>query len=69
MRTVCAPTFVGAPGGSSAWRAESGAVRGLSSPRRAGADHPEDAVANMTVIDAIYRAAGQPLRQPSAGGS
>ena len=26
---------------------------------------PEDAVQNMTVIDAIYRAAGLPLRQPS----
>ena len=26
---------------------------------------PEDAVANMTVIDAIYRAAGLPLREPS----
>jgi predicted dehydrogenase len=26
---------------------------------------PEDAVANMTVIDAIYRAAGLPLRKPS----
>ncbi|TVS84527.1 Gfo/Idh/MocA family protein [Mycobacterium helveticum] len=26
---------------------------------------PEDAVENMTVIDAIYRAAGLPLRQPS----
>jgi predicted dehydrogenase len=26
---------------------------------------PEDAVANMTVIDAIYRAAGLPLRNPS----
>lgn len=28
---------------------------------------PEQAVANMTVIDAIYRAAGLPLRQPSGG--
>ena len=27
--------------------------------------NPEDAVANMTVIDAIYRAAGLPLRIPS----
>ena len=27
--------------------------------------NPEDAVENMTVIDAIYRAAGLPLRQPS----
>lgn len=26
---------------------------------------PEDAIENMTVIDAIYRAAGLPLRQPS----
>jgi predicted dehydrogenase len=26
---------------------------------------PEDALENMTVIDAIYRAAGLPLRQPS----
>jgi predicted dehydrogenase len=26
---------------------------------------PEDAVENMTVIDAIYRAAGLPLRQPT----
>jgi predicted dehydrogenase len=26
---------------------------------------PEDAVANMTVIDAIYRAAGLPVREPS----
>ncbi len=26
---------------------------------------PQDAVANMTVIDGIYRAAGLPLRQPS----
>ena len=26
---------------------------------------PEDAVQNMTVIDAIYRAAGLPLREPS----
>jgi len=26
---------------------------------------PEDAVANMTVIDAIYRAAGLPLREPA----
>jgi predicted dehydrogenase len=26
---------------------------------------PEDAVENMTVIDAIYRAAGLPLREPS----
>lgn len=26
---------------------------------------PQDAVENMTVIDAIYRAAGLPLRQPS----
>src|SRR6202012_6043746 len=26
---------------------------------------PEDAVENMTVIDAIYRAAGLPLRKPS----
>jgi predicted dehydrogenase len=27
--------------------------------------NPEDAVENMTVIDAIYRAAGLPLREPS----
>jgi hypothetical protein len=26
---------------------------------------PEDAIENMTVIDAIYGAAGQPLREPS----
>jgi predicted dehydrogenase len=26
---------------------------------------PEDAIENMTVIDAIYRAAGMPLREPS----
>jgi hypothetical protein len=26
---------------------------------------PQDAVENMTVIDAIYRAAGLPLRNPS----
>jgi predicted dehydrogenase len=26
---------------------------------------PEDAVENMTVIDAIYRAAGLPVREPS----
>jgi predicted dehydrogenase len=26
---------------------------------------PTDAIENMTVIDAIYRAAGLPLRQPS----
>jgi predicted dehydrogenase len=26
---------------------------------------PEDAVENMTVVDAIYRAAGMPLREPS----
>ena len=26
---------------------------------------PEDAIVNMTVIDAIYRAAGMPLREPS----
>jgi predicted dehydrogenase len=26
---------------------------------------PEDAIENMTVIDAIYRAAGLPLRYPS----
>ncbi len=26
---------------------------------------PEDAVENMTVIDAIYRAAGLPLRKPA----
>jgi predicted dehydrogenase len=26
---------------------------------------PEDAVENMTVIDAIYRAAGLPLRKPT----
>jgi predicted dehydrogenase len=26
---------------------------------------PEDAIVNMTVIDAIYRAAGLPLREPS----
>jgi predicted dehydrogenase len=26
---------------------------------------PEDAIENMTVIDAIYRAAGLPLREPS----
>jgi hypothetical protein len=26
---------------------------------------PEDAIENMTVIDAIYRAAGLPPRQPS----
>jgi predicted dehydrogenase len=26
---------------------------------------PSDAVQNMTVIDAIYRAAGLPLREPS----
>jgi hypothetical protein len=26
---------------------------------------PEDAVENMTVIDAIYRTAGLPLREPS----
>ena len=26
---------------------------------------PEDAVENMSVIDAIYRAAGLPIRQPS----
>ena len=26
---------------------------------------PEDAVENMTVIDAIYRAAGLPIREPS----
>jgi predicted dehydrogenase len=26
---------------------------------------PQDATENMTVIDAIYRAAGLPLRQPS----
>jgi predicted dehydrogenase len=25
---------------------------------------PEDAIENMTVIDAIYRAAGLPLRKP-----
>ena len=28
---------------------------------------PEDAIENMTVIDAIYRAAGLPLREPSDG--
>jgi predicted dehydrogenase len=26
---------------------------------------PEDSIATMTVIDAIYRAAGLPLRQPT----
>jgi predicted dehydrogenase len=26
---------------------------------------PEDAIENMTVIDAIYRAAGLPIREPS----
>jgi predicted dehydrogenase len=26
---------------------------------------PEDAIVNMTVVDAIYRAAGMPLREPS----
>jgi hypothetical protein len=26
---------------------------------------PEDAIDNMTVIDAIYRAAGLPLRKPA----
>ena len=26
---------------------------------------PQDAIENMTVIDAIYRAAGLPLREPS----
>ena len=26
---------------------------------------PDDAVENMTVIDAIYRAAGLPLREPA----
>ena len=26
---------------------------------------PEDAIENMTVIDAVYRAAGMPLREPS----
>ncbi|MEC3982365.1 hypothetical protein [Amycolatopsis sp. H20-H5] len=26
---------------------------------------PADSIANMTVIDAVYRAAGLPLRQPS----
>ena len=26
---------------------------------------PEDAIENMTVIDAIYRAAGLPLRKPA----
>jgi predicted dehydrogenase len=26
---------------------------------------PEDAIVNMTVIDAVYRAAGMPLREPS----
>ncbi|MGF6885339.1 putative dehydrogenase [Nocardia sp. GAS34] len=26
---------------------------------------PQDSIENMTVIDAIYRAAGMPLRQPS----
>jgi hypothetical protein len=26
---------------------------------------PEDAIENMTVIDAIYRAAGLPLRKPT----
>jgi predicted dehydrogenase len=26
---------------------------------------PDDAVANMAVIDAVYRAAGLPVRQPS----
>ena len=26
---------------------------------------PQSAIENMTVIDAIYRAAGLPLRQPS----
>ena len=26
---------------------------------------PQDAIENMTVIDAIYRAAGLPLRSPS----
>jgi hypothetical protein len=26
---------------------------------------PEDAIENMTVIDAIYRAAGLPLREPA----
>jgi hypothetical protein len=25
---------------------------------------PEDAIENMTIIDAIYRAAGLPLRKP-----
>jgi predicted dehydrogenase len=29
---------------------------------------PADAVANMTVIDAVYRAAGLPLREPTAAG-
>jgi predicted dehydrogenase len=29
---------------------------------------PEDAVANMSVIDAIYRAAGLPVRLPISGG-
>jgi predicted dehydrogenase len=27
--------------------------------------NPQDAIENMTVIDAIYRAAGLPLREPS----
>jgi hypothetical protein len=27
--------------------------------------NPDDAVENMSVIDAIYRAAGLPLREPS----
>jgi hypothetical protein len=26
---------------------------------------PEDAIENMTIIDAIYRAAGLPLRKPA----
>jgi hypothetical protein len=26
---------------------------------------PQDAIENMTVIDAIYRAAGLPLREPA----
>ena len=40
-------------------------LRRRGAARRTGEDHAADAVANMTVIDAIYRAAGLPLRQPT----
>ena len=52
-------------------RPRSGRPKRISVDREAGIVEatmkttPKDAVENMTVIDAIYRAAGLPVREPS----